>query len=218
ICATKPTVMVNTLQWWHGDSATANARREEGMSIQYEYDLQTYNAGANITGTGYRPFTQEEGTYTWQTTVEEFNGDGHVDILQGIDGGLFKIHNGDGNGNFTQGAEPIPEVSGHTRGAGFSAIDLNGDGLLDLIGMQASGASKLAVFINQTDASGNPAWSGDIAASTPTLGFVESNAGPAAADISHDGYYEQIALEIETVNSVLQTNASMTAARMRATT
>ncbi|MFD0978738.1 FG-GAP repeat domain-containing protein, partial [Tropicimonas aquimaris] len=120
-----------------------------------------YSLHAQLSSTGTKPVL--DGAYSWQVIAEDFDGDGHIDLFSGIDGGFSNMLYGNGDGTFTFGPEPAQVVPG-SRGVGYNAVDLNADGLLDLIGFQtAGGVTRLAAYLNQS-VPGTPAWSGNIAA------------------------------------------------------
>jgi hypothetical protein len=60
----------------------------------------------------------------------DFNGDGHADIAEAVAGGVT-VFRGDGRGNFAR-PSPFFAMKTTTEGPLLAAVDLNGDGLLDL--------------------------------------------------------------------------------------
>ncbi|MFO7662359.1 MAG: FG-GAP-like repeat-containing protein [Chloroflexota bacterium] len=133
--------------------------------------------------------------YSWQVLVEDFDQDGKLDIFHGIDNGPIKTFYGDGKGNFEPG-QSIQDPETKMRVArGFTSIDLNGDGRLDLIGADGS---FLRAFLNPGDRSS--AWKsvGETTsfAPYPCCGLTElhTDISPAAGDLDGNGAIDQVAI------------------------
>ncbi len=124
--------------------------------------------------------------YSWQIEVADFDNDGAMDFFQGVDGGTTgRLFYGNGSGGFTMVGIP----SGLNRGLGFTAIDVNADGLLDLIGMQDTGQSYLAVYLNQA----GRAWAAPLYFG-PLPGPVDPSGSPSAGDFDGDGDVDVVTL------------------------
>ena len=133
--------------------------------------------------------------YSWQIEVADFDNDGAMDFFQGVDGGTTgRLFYGNGNGGFTMVGIP----SGLSRGLGFTVIDVNSDGLLDLIGMQDVGQSYLAVYLNQA----SRAWTAPQYFG-PLPGPVDPHGSPSAGDFDGDGD-----VDVVTLNYLSATNTS----------
>ena len=133
--------------------------------------------------------------YSWQIEVADFDNDGAMDFFQGVDGGTTgRLFYGNGNGDFTMVGIP----SGLSRGLGFTVIDVNSDGLLDLIGMQDVGQSYLAVYLNQA----SRAWTAPQYFG-PLPGPVDPHGSPSAGDFDGDGD-----VDVVTLNYLSATNTS----------
>lgn len=132
--------------------------------------------------------------YSWQVLVEDFDDDGHLDVFHGMDNGPIRTFYGDGAGNFAPGADVADPDTAMRFPRGFNAIDLNGDELLDLIGMDGA---FMRAFLNP----GSPAaeWE-SVGPGDPTGDYpccdkweTQSNVSPSAADLDGDGYVDQVA-------------------------
>jgi hypothetical protein len=133
--------------------------------------------------------------YSWQIEVADFDNDGAMDFFQGVDGGTTgRLFYGNGSGGFTLVGIP----SGLNRGLGFTAIDVNADGLLDLIGMQDAGQSYLAVYLNQV----GRAWAAPLYFG-PLPGPVDPHGSPSAGDFDGDGD-----VDLVTLNYLAATNTT----------
>ena len=137
-----------------------------------------------------------DGVYNWQVIVADFDGDAHLDIFDGIDRNYAKLFYGNGNGTFTGGPTPsIPQ--GGRRAVGHNAVDLNGDGRLDILGFDGVvGTSYVRAFLNES-LPNSPSWSADIGVSfMPDVGYEALNFGqPTAGDFDGNGYTDIVALQ-----------------------
>ena len=116
-----------------------------------------------------------DGTYSDQVETADFDQDAHLDIFERVKGGGSRIFYGDGHGNFIKGAAP--------RGVGnLVPIDLNGDGLVDLIGkVLLGGQYYFRAFSNE----GDRTWSDGFG---PSEGLDFSFAWvDGAGDLNNDG-------------------------------
>jgi hypothetical protein len=140
--------------------------------------------------------------YAWQVLVEDFNQDGFLDIFHVLDiiaGGDILTYYGDGNGNFVPGTS-IPDVS---TGAGFDAVDLDGDGWLDLIGTVGN---FMRAFLNPGNTSDS--WESvgppTSACSSPEDCTLESNISPSSGDLDGNGFLDQVAFRGHPTNTGIQ--------------
>jgi hypothetical protein len=112
----------------------------------------------------------------------------------------LKFFYGDGAGGFSPG----PELQAPSGPYGLNAIDLNGDGKLDLIGVDPQ---YLYAFLNLGDRN----WSASIGPPTPfgnpDIGLVLGAGRPSAGDLDGNGVIDQVAglcsSESTTPNQVL---------------
>ncbi len=140
-----------------------------------------------------------DGTYGWQTIVADFNDDGHLDIWDGKDFAYMIMYYGDGTGSFVSGPAPVAEAgTNYNAGRGFTAIDIDGNSRLDLIGLPSQRftggfvPTYFRAYLN-TGTPGTIAWSADVAAST-LPGVQPSGPNPpyCAADLDGDGNVDQV--------------------------
>ena len=132
------------------------------------------------------------GGYTWQVLVEDFDGDGHLDILDCQDYGPIRTFYGDGKGNFAQGASIDDPDTNMRQPLGLNAVDIDGDGALDLIGLDGA---YLRVFFNPGDRTsdwdsggqGNPFGQFPDDAVRPSI-------SPSAGDLDGNGVVDQVAV------------------------
>ena len=135
---------------------------------------------------------QIDGDYSWQVMVEDFDEDGNPDIFDAVDGGPIKIFYGDGEGNFEQG-KSVGTGQEMRQPLGFNALDMNNDGRLDLIGMDAV---YLRVFENPGDrASSWPSIGPDVAYGDTGDHAVGPYINPSAADPDSNGTIDQVAFQ-----------------------
>lgn len=133
-------------------------------------------------------------TYSWQVLVEDFDGDGNLDIFDFVDYGPILTFYGDGAGSFAPGAPVADPATEMRTPMGFNAVDLNGDDRLDLIGIDGS---FMRAFLNPGDSAA--AWE-SIGPTTPVGDYpccetyqLQSAISPSAADLDGNGYVDQVA-------------------------
>jgi len=143
-----------------------------------------------------------DSTYSWQVLLADFDLDGNIDIFDGTDWGYIKIFYGNGSGGFTQGLAPVSESNyGHARG--FNALDLNGDGRVDLIGpasewMTAGGNKEYMRAYLNTGTPGTIQWSSSVGLSQQVaVERMDALLSPSAGDLNGDGYIDQVAYTTE---------------------
>ena len=133
--------------------------------------------------------------YSWQVLVEDFDGDGNLDIFDCVDYGPIFTFYGDGAGQFTPGVAVEDPATAMRTPLGFNAVDLNGDDLLDLIGIDGS---FMRAFLNP----GNPnrRWA-SVGPDTPVGDYpccevnqIQAGIAPSAADLDGNGTVDQVAV------------------------
>lgn len=137
------------------------------------------------------------GHYAWQTMVADFDDDGNLDIFHGTDWAYIKILYGDGSGGFTLGPSP-PRVPGSNYNAarGFTAVDLNGDLRIDLIGLPSERfppnpvQNFLRAHLN-TGSPGTISWSKTVGPLYP-LPAYSNDVSNSAADFDGNGYIDRL--------------------------
>ena len=132
------------------------------------------------------------GGYSWQVLVQDFDGDGNLDIFDGEDYGPIRTFYGDGEGNFVEGASVEDPETEMRQPLGFNATDLDGDGLLDLVGLDGA---YLRAFYNPGDRTSD--W--DSRGQGAPLGqfpdgAVRPSISPSAADLDGTGVVDQVAV------------------------
>ena len=145
------------------------------------------------------PFTNITPT---QFVLGDFNGDGKLDLMvvsvsQAADGTWFPSLVpllGNGNGTFTQGTAVALRSAGYPVVNGILAVDVNGDGKLDLL---VSGISLISASDNNAlyELIGN----GDGTFQAPKLILSLSGTSSyfAAADLNHDGIPDLVELAVD---------------------
>lgn len=139
--------------------------------------------------------------YTPALATADFNGDGRPDIVLGLESGAQTASAGAHDGNvaldlsIAGGGYQAPAVIGSIgfEARGINVVDLNGDGLLDIVGGSYTG--KVSSIL-QTQVPADPdvflipgTGTGTFGSSTPFSWRLEpGNANDlAAADVNHDG-------------------------------
>lgn len=153
------------------------------------------NFSYDIDSTVVIPFTS---VGPMSVTTGDFNQDGHPDIAVGTDEGSIYIllNKGTGDGSFN----PAVLYTGYQGDNFFSditAVDLNGDGSLDLIYTQAFGGA-VSVMLNNGDGTFQPEIQND---NTGGSGF-EGN-GFAVGDFNNDGVPDAVVSDGQEVCTML---------------
>lgn len=146
----------------------------------------------NLGGSGWS-ISQLDPVYSWQVLVEDFDRDGNLDILDALDDvPRMRIFYGDGHGNFALGSHTFPSAMRFPWG--FNAIDLDGDGYLDLIGADGS---YMRALLNPAAQSGAWVSVGPTTAFAPfpccSGAFFGAALAPSAGDLNNDGIIDQAA-------------------------
>lgn len=151
------------------------------------------NTGAPGT-VGSWAFEAKDLNYSWQVLADDFDSDGHLDLFHAIDYGPIHTFYGRGDGLFPSGADVADPDTEMRFPRGFNAVDLNEDGLLDLIGVDGS---FMRAFLNP-DAR-DEAWA-SVGPDTPVGDYpccdtvvIQADVSPSAADLNGDGFVDQVA-------------------------
>lgn len=146
---------------------------------------------ADSSTTGWSPpVALSPQAYSWQVAVADFDADGTPDFFQGVNGSAVgRIFYSNGDDSFTV----VNLAPAYNRGLGFTAIDVNADGTVDLIGMQDAGTiSYLTVYYNL----GGRTWSApNYVAQVP--GPVDPHVAPSAGDFNGDGAVDAVTLQYQ---------------------
>ncbi len=94
----------------------------------------------NGDGTFRAPVTNALGNNGHQGASGDFNQDGNIDVVTGLDGGSVSVLLGNGDGNFNLHNDYKADGSANSI-ANVTAVDMTGDGILDLVTVQASSHS-----------------------------------------------------------------------------
>lgn len=138
---------------------------------------------------------QLDATYSWQVLVEDFDQDGNLDIFDALDEGPIRTFYGDGRGNFELGV-PIHAGAGEMRHPlGFNAVNLDHDGMLDLIGMDDV---YLRAFRNPGRVYGWPSIGPTEAFGNTENHVVNASISPSAGDLNGDMFVDQVAVRRST--------------------
>jgi hypothetical protein len=167
-----------------GDMDMAVALRNRGLY---------YVEATGIPRTPWNWSTREiAGGYSWQVLVQDFDGDGHLDIFDCQDYGPIRTFYGDGKGGFVQGASIEDPDSDMRQPLGFNAVDIDDDGALDLIGLDGA---YLRAFFNPGDRTSD--WEsggqGEPFGEFPD-GAVRPLISPSAGDLDGNGVVDQVAI------------------------
>lgn len=166
-----------------GDMDIVAGLRSEGLF---------YAANTGAPGTiGNWDVRQLDFNYAWQVLVEDFDSDGHLDIMDAIDYGPILMFYGDGKGNFAPGNSVFDLETEMRQPGGFNAVDLNGDARLDLIGLDAV---YLRAFLNPGDRVSNWPSIGPTTAFGDTVNHpIRPHISPSAGDLDGNGVIDQVA-------------------------
>ncbi|MEP7044826.1 MAG: VCBS repeat-containing protein [Dokdonella sp.] len=138
--------------------------------------------------------------------VADFNRDGHADLLALDASGVHPLL-GDGAGNFQAGtSSAIDFSSGNGSAQAWLALDLNGDGKMDLVATQSSPGLPSG-FIHTRLGNGDGTFhanGGDLATTFATGSYGYGNASiPAVADFDGDGKKDLAIVGYSTTASAL---------------
>lgn len=130
-----------------------------------------------------------DATYSWKVLVADFDQDGNLDIYDGADRPPYiRLFYGDGSGNFTNPGRYFPPTA---VPRGFNVADINGDGIVDLIG---TGGLYMRAFLNPGNRTVD--WQ-SIGPTTPFAvpgtNELVTNLSPSAADLDGNGVIDQVA-------------------------
>ena len=113
----------------------------------------------------------------------DVNGDGYMDLISANAAAGLSVVTGNGSGGFAFSSNPRLAPSGRTAGVCVMAADVNGDGNVDLIGVNNHNTDTLVVLTN--NGSG-----GFITSGTYTVG--NTPVSTCAADVNGDGKVDLI--------------------------
>src|SRR5215472_17123341 len=136
----------------------------------------------NGNGTFQTPATYHQSLGGGQIAVADMNGDGKIDVV--VPGGPgFLIYYGTGTGTLTGPSS----VSVAASPLSVVALDIFGNGLLDLVGSDSSGSSRIAIAVNN----------GDGTFTSQTYNVLSTNYYVYAADFNNDGKTDVLVLYID---------------------
>jgi len=142
-----------------------------------------YTEGFNVLypneeGTGYGDYASLGETYYNEFALDDFNGDGYLDMACSAVSSPSAVFWGTGDGRFTtEGAIALS----NSRAVGISAGDLNGDGFIDLALPNAASTATVSsvVFLND----------GGTFDVEPDIVFTDKEyEGAAIGDLNNDGF------------------------------
>jgi hypothetical protein len=208
---------LSSLEIWRYDASLDTLLKIDTIEFSYHiHDIKTADfdgdgdidivVGLRFNGLYYVTNTGTPGTvgswsirlvdrsYSWQVLVEDFDGDGNLDIFHGVDYGPIHTFYGDGAGNFIPGPSVEDPTTSMRFTRGFTAVDLNSDGRLDLIGVDGAFMRAFLNPFNRTDS-----WT-SVGLATPIGDYpsfrpheLQSNLGPSAGDLDGNGFVDQVA-------------------------
>lgn len=154
------------------------------------YEAGVYlNMGKGAPGTFAPAVYFKTGTNPWTAVVGDFNGDGFPDIVVDNSGdNTLEFFPGNGTGTFSAMSSIVATNVSFENNHSFAAADVNGDGILDLIGVNY-GTGNVQVLLGQGSGekgNGTFAAPANYAASTGNLSSVNP-VGVAVADVNGDG-------------------------------
>lgn len=154
------------------------------------YEMGIYlNMGKSAPGTFAPAVYYKTGTNPWGAVVGDFNGDGFPDIIvNNSTDQTLELFPGNGTGTFNSPTSIIATDVAFENNHAFTSSDVNGDGMLDLIGVNYN-TGEVEVLLGQgSGGKGNGTFAApmDFPAGTGTLMSIDP-VGVAVADLNGDG-------------------------------
>ncbi len=154
------------------------------------YEMGVYlNAGKNAPGTFQPAVYYKTGTNPWSAVVGDFNGDGFPDIIVDNSGdNTLQLFPGNGTGSFAKSSTIVATNVSFENNHSFAAGDINGDGILDLVGVNYATGNVQVLLGNGSGGKGNGTFAAPLntPAGTGTLTAVNP-VGVVLGDVNSDG-------------------------------
>ena len=154
------------------------------------YTIRVYlNKGAAAPGTFYPVVYYPVGKQPWTVVAGKFTASGFVDLVVDNSGdNTLQLFPGNGTGTFNTASTIVATGVSFENNHSLATADLNGDGILDLVGVNFTTGYVQVLLGNGSGGKGNGTFASplDYAAGTGTLTSINP-VGVAVADVNGDG-------------------------------